>query len=687
MRARSTPLLISVAASAALAAVAVVHAQDADEAAGQSTAEDHAIDQALALAAMAGEDGTPDELEAWRLAAAGRHIKAREIAERVVEADPRSYVGHFVLGFVQHYGEANFPRALYHLDESYRLFEARHGDPPQPDAPWRWHSRILRELAFTHGDLEHHADKVRYIAEYNVHYDPDMLAEQAWPLMKMGRHEEARAAARMGLAEGSPRQLEVALNALCAIEFEAGNDGASYEACKQALDFGRSQPGGPNAVDLTNFAEAARSMFKLDEAERISLEATEADVAWYGNPWLELSELYTREGRFAEALQALREVPRYRAKRPPHVRDADRNEGRRALGAFFVVVGRPADAIRITSKALVAPDRRAHNSRDPNQDRAISALLDRRARLMEAEMIDEEAASRPFWKNAVRWAEAAWLRTQAWTSGRQAAKLLADDERFIGTFRIGTSKSAITPPWLAGELAQVAGPGVVAEAVRRARAVDERAGSDAYYDAFAAEAALEAGDEARAVELATRALEGLGPAEALLRARVLAVEAEAHRRRGDLSRALPRYESAFQIDPGIFRRLGLVVPVRIEGARGPIAEEVADGVGWSPRFDEGDGGLTVRIDVGPSGGEVCLLGTSGAVLGCGETEAQQQEDPDELAARIVDEFHRGAFAPRVDMSVADVNSLDGTNTVGRDALDDVLQQHGPAPWGEWSDWE
>ena len=96
-------------------------------------------------------------------------------------------------------------------------------------SPWRWHSRILRELAFTHGDLEHHREKVLFIERYNEIYDPDMIAEQSWPLMKMGKFDEARAAARMGLADGSPRQTEVALNALCAIEFEAGNDDAQQQ--------------------------------------------------------------------------------------------------------------------------------------------------------------------------------------------------------------------------------------------------------------------------------------------------------------------------------------------------------------------------------------------------------------------------------------------------------------------------
>jgi tetratricopeptide (TPR) repeat protein len=316
------PLLLATA-SALLSAGLVLGGVDA-------RAQD--LSSALMMAEP-GEEAEPDELEAWRLVQDGRNIKAREVAEGIVAERPDSYVGHYVLGFVYHYAETSFPRALYHENIALGLFEGMHGPAPVSPAPWRWHARILRELALTHGDLEHHAEKVAYLERYNELYDPDLIAEQAWPLMKMGRYEAARAAAERGLVEGSPRQLEVALNALCAIEFEAGNDGASYEACRVALEYGRAQPGGPNAVDLTNFAEASRSMFKLDEAERIGLEATRADMAWYGNPWVELAELYTRQGRFPEALHALEQVPPYRARRPPHVQDADRNEARRALSA------------------------------------------------------------------------------------------------------------------------------------------------------------------------------------------------------------------------------------------------------------------------------------------------------------------------------------------------------------------
>src|SRR5207344_186663 len=100
-----------------------------------------------------------------------------------------------------------------------------------------------------------------FIARYNELYDPDMVAERAWPLMKLGKYKEAHLAADLGLATGRVSERIISLNALCAIEFEAGNDGQSYDACKRAIDDNIAS-GGVSAVDLTNFAEASRSLFK-----------------------------------------------------------------------------------------------------------------------------------------------------------------------------------------------------------------------------------------------------------------------------------------------------------------------------------------------------------------------------------------------------------------------------------------
>jgi len=78
------------------------------------------------------------------------------------------------------------------------------------------------------------------------------------------------------------------------------------------------------------------------------------------------------------------------------------------------------------------------------------------------------------------------------------------------------------------------------------------------------------------------------------------------------------------------------------------------------------------VEATGEGGRICLLGLGGTVLGCGEASAEEGDDADALATRLVVAFHDEVFAPRVDMSQADANSLDGSNRTAPDAMGDLL---------------
>jgi len=624
-----------------------------------------AADEMLAPLLLEGEEAKNEELALWELIERERYVRAREESEKYLKEHPGSYVAHLALGMAQHYGEANFPKALFHETRALNLFEAAEGVQPTPSQPWRWHARILVGLTRAHGDLEHYDEQLAFMYRYNELYTPQLKAELAWPLMKKREFEKARIAAEEGLATGDPYQIERAKNALCAIEFEAGDDEKSYEACADAVEYGRTHFGSATAVDLGNFAEAARSVFRFDEAERLLMEASKGGLSWYGNPWLELADLYMRAGRFAEALSALREVPRHRAARPAHVRDSDRNEARRALAAFLLLMGRPDEALRITDKAAVLPDRRAHNSRDPEQDRSIIALLDRQARLMLAEMTVERAAAKPFYARWWAHGKAFWLRFEAWMSARQAARFLDDEARLVGTFAIGTARSAVMPPWMLGELISALGPGVVRSAIAEVAEEDPREGAAAYYDAVLAEVSLAQREYDEAIEHAERALRKLQPGDALLRERVRAVLAKSF---ADPRETTAFYEEVLDTDPGLFRRLGWALPVEIESSNAELDRSLAGAVMRSPRFERSSNGLRIQID----GARICLFGRTGAAWGCSEADLEEDETEESYAQRIVDSFHSVIFSPRVDLSRIDINSLDGSNRVARNPLDMLL---------------
>jgi tetratricopeptide (TPR) repeat protein len=502
--------------------------------------------------------------------------------------------------------------------------------------------------------------------------------------MKLKRFSEARMAAELGIASARTDQRGLALNALCAIEFEAGNDGESYDACRRAVDDASERGGLVSAVDLTNFAEASRSLFKLDEAERIALEATGALPSWYGNPWMELGELYVRQGRFAEALSALRKMPEYRMQRPPHVRDADRGETRRVLASFLLVMGRADEAAEVTGRAIAAPDRRAHNSRDPAQDETVIALLDRSARLTSAELALEEAAVLPWYERPKQWLSALKRRLEARRSAARIAKLLDQDSILGGMFRIGQASAAIMPPWIVGELVRVLGPGVAKAASERAGKNDKRPGASAYYDAIAAEVAWATGEDLEAIAIAERALAALGPGEVLLAARLHALAADAAWQGERWERASVHYDAAFQRDPGVLRRLGLPVPVRVR-TEGELGSDVADMLERSPRFTRSESGLTLTVQADRASARICLVGGQNQMISCAEVDAVEAakaagKGPDgkeqplpPWPEHVAREALKQLFSPRVDLSQTDINSLDGQNLSGRDALRSVLE--------------
>ena len=621
-----------------------------------------AAEDMIAPLLLEGEEAEADELALWELTERQRYVKAREDAETYLAEHPNSYVAHLVLGTAQHYGEANFPKALFHETRALELFEASEGVQPTPSQPWRWHARILVALTRAHGDLEHYDEQLGFMYRYNELYTPQLKAELAWPLMKKREFDKARLAAEEGLATGDPYQIERAKNALCAIEFEAGDDAKSYEVCAEAVEYGSSHFGSATAVDLGNYAEAARSVFRFDEAERLLMEASKSGLSWYGNPWLELADLYMRAGRFAEALSALREVPRHRAARPAHVRDSDRNEARRSLAAFLLLMGRPDEALRITDKASVLPDRRAHNSRDPQQDRSIVALLDRQARLSLAEMTVERAVAKPFYSRGWARAKALWLRFEAWMSARQVVRFLDDESRLVGTFALGTARSAVMPPWFLGELIGALGPGVARAAIAQVAKDDPRPGATAYYGAVLAEVSLAQRDYDEAIEHAEQALKGLQPGDALLRQRVVAVLAKSL---SDPREATALYEEVLATDPGLFRRLGWALPVEAQSSDAEIDRTLTKAVMRSPRFESSGDGLRIQVDAA----RICLFGRTGTSWGCSEAELEEDETDESYAQRIVDSFHDVIFSPRVDLSRIDINSLDGSNRVTRNPLD------------------
>src|SRR5262245_15844524 len=74
--------------------------------------------------------GTGDEMAGWQAVREDKLVRAREIGERILTSHPDAYAGHYIVGYAQHYGETNLPRALFHLRRARELFESQYGPRP-----------------------------------------------------------------------------------------------------------------------------------------------------------------------------------------------------------------------------------------------------------------------------------------------------------------------------------------------------------------------------------------------------------------------------------------------------------------------------------------------------------------------------------------------------------------------------
>jgi hypothetical protein len=203
---------------------------------------------------------------------------------------------------------------------------------------------------------------------------------------------------------------------------------------------------------------------------------------------------------------------------------------------------------------------------------------------------------------------------------------------------------------------------VVQAALARARASETLDGASGYFEAFELEVAWQQGRLPDVRERAEAALRELPEAEVLLRARIALRAAQAALAQGERGRAVELLGLVMQRDPGAVRRLGAALPCRFEVQASPLALRAAELLRRSPRLAEAGTGFRVRVDAQGEAGRACLLGPDGGLLACARAAPRAGEDAEARARRLARELHQAAFAPRVELTQADLASLDGAPT-------------------------
>ena len=253
---------------------------------------------------------TPAEDEVWQLYQEDKLLTARRKVEALLEEDPDSIVGRYVFAQILRRAEGNLPKAMKQMGKARELYEQRY----QPtvvnlqQTPWLLHREILYAAQTIAGELERHEYQLQLLDYHDSLYDPRLTAEHAWPLMLLGRFDEARQYAEKASQSSDEFQRSLGRNALCAIEGEAGNREERFESCLAAYDDAAERARGDDpfatpdeitsvTVHAYNAAQAALAVLRPDEAERLAKAGALRIEFTPANPWRFLVRLYADQGR------------------------------------------------------------------------------------------------------------------------------------------------------------------------------------------------------------------------------------------------------------------------------------------------------------------------------------------------------------------------------------------------------
>jgi tetratricopeptide (TPR) repeat protein len=611
--------------------------------------------------------GSAKEQELLQTVRAGKLIRAREQAERILRDQPASIIARYAVAVVFHDEEGNLPRALYHLRLAEKALAARFGATPREAEAQVWHRRLLEEEEEVLGEMDRRVEQLNLMDHYDALYRPKLDRRRIWPLMKLHRFDEAlRLARQVALSEDIHVRI-AGLNGLIAIESERLKPRETFAVGTQGID----STGYQSCILLENTAEAAFAVFKFEEAERLALKSLQARYRDCPAPaYIHLANLYLLRADFQRAMTAVKSAREHGIER--RYRQQFEMGNQAWLSRLLYALGQFQKARDLAEQVVRAPDRVGMTSYSSDLMRVIASVEHHAALRAVTEEARERASARPLSERATIWLGLPGLEELAWVAARRAGRLLASENTL--TYLVRPYFKPL-PPWNVGALIEAAGSGLVLRALGEARQRETMPQETApYFDALEGEIAYRSGKLGRALEVARRTLRGLPRDEVLLRGRTAAWAADAAYRLGRPSEAEPLFHAVLDRFPTALRVLGVRLPVQVLAETRPLSRKIAETLLRSRRLAQGSLGFTVVVTAGPKEKEIriCLHGRGGRRYACAEKDVSSGKSDEERVALAIAAFPAKAFAPKVDLTQRDINSLDGSAVRGE--ADDVLRQ-------------
>ncbi|MEE2757411.1 MAG: tetratricopeptide repeat protein [Myxococcota bacterium] len=597
----------------------------------------------------------------------GEYSSARRIAEKELQrTSNQSIWANYVLGVCHSEGEGNLARGLFLVRRAKAQLIDKFSRSPVQDVVRRWHRRILMREQFVLAQLDRREEQLDILTEYDDEYKGEKSYYRIWPLLKLGRFEEARRIAHANRTSDKAYIRERAFNGLMAIEEEAGNREASYTWGLRGLEDTRSQ----SCIIATNLALGARRTFrfaKTIEHDQTALRAK--DKSCPTSPNAQLAAMYLVFGEFQQSLSALKALRM--APRTPDMKVQNEMVIRarfvellHALGAFEQAAVRAQEIIDEPDRAGMVSTA-AETIELTNQILAWSVLNARQ------EQFRERASARPFFDALSERKEQFKLVRTKRSVARQAIRLASIP---------GNLEKVIRPymtdlmPWFGADIVQVLGHGVMDRIIEEARVkeTDFKDTASAFLDAYIGEMAWRDGRYIDAIKSGQSLLKRIPKTTKLLRLRIRTWLADALVQTGQTSAANDHFHRILETYPTALRHLRVRLPATLSfsGSRG---EEIADRLQDSPRLRIDDNAsFRVRVEDRGKTIEICVEGTK--KYGCGTLALDTLEPEDEPVSAAIDAFHNDGFSPKIEMTQSDISSLDGRaiRSDAKQAIDSLI---------------
>ncbi len=609
-----------------------------------------------------------------------QNVKARELSEQWLRAEPESVAAQFSFAEVLFTVEGNMARALFHLNRAEELSGYQSLEQAISSGNAQWHYLTLSQLSYVHQLMGDQLQSLRYLDKINQVYGIDMESFRGWPLIKMKEFEAARESANRVLQSSSDkRERARAWNTLCAVELASLVPPDSMEACDRTIDGdgddGDSAANDYDTVYLSNASEVSLSLLQMDRAEAYLDRATRyLNPQSVADPWIYKMYLTMAQGRFDEARTALDRMLVWRGSQDPVVSVMNRAEHFLVSASFLLLAGYSEDAIRLSSTALNQPDRNGSYSAGDEQKDSAAALLNMVANRSQYQIQLEAIATMDWAESIPARLSAARLLLDAWRAERRAASIFADFEVLQSRLRPYAPLDVYIPEWIEPEIIALIGAGVMSTILDQARSNGAFTLNEGYYFSYLTEIRPLEKQHQQTLDAGVQALTLLPPEEVLLKARVSAHMANAAWRRQQYTEALTYYESALRQDPSILRRLGASIPVTINADNSDFSRQVDKYLSRSPRFQEVNAGLILEVKAEPDL-SICLKNRTGAILSCYTMLAVESQDSKWNAQQLTQQFHTETFGLGYDISKAQRSILLGSSVILSSQLNSDRQQN------------